>query len=336
MFEGFANVWTPVALASELSADRPLAVQVAGTPLVLFRDSAGKPAALLDRCPHRGVALSLGRVREGNIECPFHGWRLEGSGQVCHVPWNPDAKVSALRGVAVPVRELAHQIWIYTAPVEKPSTEPEVHEALLRPGVRVSGFAIEWRTHWTRAMENMLDWPHLPFVHKKTIGKDMVGRTGARMDVTWEERPWGACSHIRIDDEPEPGALDLRWPNQMNLHIPIPGKLLMMLVACVPVDAGRTRMMMTMARDFFTSPIFDWLFHRTNLKIANEDKAIVESSFPACVPPPGEERSVRTDGPTLAFRKRYFAELHGSAATAAEPDGSGRRALPMADLPLAC
>lgn len=314
MFEGFANVWTPVALTSELTSRAPLGVQVAGTPLVLFRDREGKPAALLDRCPHRGVALSLGKVEGGCIECPFHGWRLEGSGQVCHVPWNPDAKLAVLRGVTVPVRELGGQIWVYTAPIDAPTTEPEVAEGVLRPGVRVSGFRVEWKAHWTRAMENMLDWPHLPFVHRGTIGKGMIERTGKRMDIAWEERPWGAHTHIQIDGEPEVGALDFRWPNQMNLHIPIPGKFMMMLVACVPIDERRTAMLMTMARDFMTSPLFDRLFHRTNARIANEDKAIVESSFPAEVPPPAEERSVRTDGPTLLFRKRYFAELRNASA----------------------
>lgn len=335
MFEGFANVWTPVALSSDLPSGKPLAVTVAGTKVVFFRDAGGKPAALLDQCPHRGVALSLGKVRGGNIECPFHGWQLDCSGQVCSVPWNPDAKLGNLRGVTFPVRELGHQIWLYTAPVEQPATEPEVNEVLLRPGVRVSGVAVEWSTHWTRAMENMLDWPHLPFVHGKSIGKGMASRSSSRMDITWEERPWGAHSFIHIEGKREPGALDMRWPNQMNLHIPIPNKLMMMLVACVPIDETRTRMLLTMARDFLTSPIFDWVFHRSNLKIANEDKAILESSFPAAVPPPGEERSVRTDGPTLTFRKRYFAELHGSSAQLTPTEPTGRRALPMADLPLA-
>ncbi len=328
VFEGFANVWTPVALTSELTTGAPLGVKVAGTPLVLFRDKEGTAAALLDRCPHRGVALSLGHMKDGCIECPFHGWQLERSGQVRHVPWNPDAKLAALRGVPVPVRELAGQLWVYTSPAEQPATEPEVHEALLRPGVRVSGFRIEWKTHWTRAMENMLDWPHLPFVHRATIGKSMAGRSAARMDVAWEERPWGAHTHIRIDGKPEPGSLDFRWPNQMNLHIPIPNRLMMMLVACVPKDDQRTVMLLTMARDFLTSPIFDWFFHRMNARIANEDKAIVESSFPAEVPPAGEERSVRTDGPTLLFRKRYFAELHRASAP---PGGdAGHRTLPVA------
>jgi phenylpropionate dioxygenase-like ring-hydroxylating dioxygenase large terminal subunit len=310
VFEGFANVWTPVALCEELTARAPLAVKVAGTPLVLFRDKEGKAAALLDRCPHRGVALSLGKVKDGCIECPFHGWQLEASGQVCHVPWNPDAKLSTLRGVSVPVREIAGQVWVYTAAGVTPTTEPQVNEAVLRPGVRICGSRVEWKTHWTRAMENMLDWPHLPFVHRASIGKDMVARSGgSRMDVAWEERPWGAHSYIQIDGKREPGALDFRWPNQMNLHIPIPNKLMMMMVTCVPIDEGRTMMLMTMARDFMTSRVFNWFFNRENARIAGEDQVILESSFPAEIPPAGDEKSVRTDGLTLLFRKRYFAEL---------------------------
>ena len=61
MFEGFARVWTPLA-ASEALKKAPLAFTLAGEKIVLFRDLSGAPAALLDRCPHRGVALSLGQV----------------------------------------------------------------------------------------------------------------------------------------------------------------------------------------------------------------------------------------------------------------------------------
>ena len=41
------------------------------------RDSAGRPSALVDRCPHRNLALSLGTVHpDGNLECAYHGWRF--------------------------------------------------------------------------------------------------------------------------------------------------------------------------------------------------------------------------------------------------------------------
>jgi phenylpropionate dioxygenase-like ring-hydroxylating dioxygenase large terminal subunit len=74
VFSGFANVWTPLTLARRVKK-KPLAITLAGEKLVLFRDGKGQLGALLDQCPHRGVALSLGKVRDdGCLECPFHGW----------------------------------------------------------------------------------------------------------------------------------------------------------------------------------------------------------------------------------------------------------------------
>lgn len=330
MFEGFARVWTPVVMASELRRSAPLAVQVAGTRVVLFRDAEGKPAALVDQCPHRGVALSLGKVKDGCIECPFHGWQLDGAGHVRHVPWNPDAKTAGLRGLPIPAREVAGQVWLFTEAGASPAQGPEVHEAFLRDDVRISGIVIDWKTHWTRAMENMLDWPHLPFVHAATIGKQMRGRTERRMDIHWEERPWGATSHATIEGEKQGADLDLRWPNMMNLFIPIPKRTMVLQAACIPVDATRTRMLLVTVRDFMRPRLFDALFHRSNRRIAGEDREIVESSFPAEVPPAGDERSVRTDALPLHFRKRYYAELRGSSSGTAEAPARKNVALPLA------
>jgi phenylpropionate dioxygenase-like ring-hydroxylating dioxygenase large terminal subunit len=318
MFAGFSRVWTPVALSRELGVGAPLPLEVAGTRVVLFRDGERRAVGLVDRCPHRGVALSLGQVADGCITCPFHGWRLAGNGAVVRVPWNPDAKLGALRGQPLPVRELGGLLWLYTDTTDEPTTAPQLHEAFLRPDVRVSGGSVEWRTHWTRALENMLDWPHLPFVHRRTIGRDLVARASRRLDIAWQEQPWGAHTRIAIDGDQQPGALDFRWPNQMNLHVPFAERTLVLAVACVPIDAARTRLLLLSARSFLRSRVFDFAFHLMNRRIANEDRAIVESSQPSAVPPAGLEQSVRTDAPTLYFRKRYFAEL-ASAETVPLP-----------------
>src|SRR4051794_21563853 len=86
----FTNVrlsshWYVACLASELR-DRPMARTVLGVPMVLFRDSSGSPAALLDRCPHRNVPLSAGRCNDGELECRYHGWRFDSSGTCLDVP----------------------------------------------------------------------------------------------------------------------------------------------------------------------------------------------------------------------------------------------------------
>ena len=316
MFEDFANVWTPVAFADELRPGAPLGLTIAGTRVVLFRGPDRSAHALIDRCPHRGAALSLGKVVDGCIQCPFHGWRFDARGAAVHVPWNPDAKLGNLHADPVPARELAGQIWIYTATGESAPEEPSVNEYLVDPRVRVSGQVVEWRAHWTRAMENMLDWPHLPFVHARTIGRELAKKVGGRLDVLRDETSWGVSSRIAVDGIEQPGMLDYRWPNQMNLHITLRGKKVLMAVACVPVDAARTRMMLSIARPFLRARIFDGIFNYTNARIAKEDQAVVESSCPAEMPAAGLEKSVRTDSLTLRFRKDYFARLKGTHAGA--------------------
>jgi len=57
------------------------------TPLVLGRDSSGKPFALHDACPHRGMPLSAGWFDGKAVECSYHGWRFDAhSGQCQLVP----------------------------------------------------------------------------------------------------------------------------------------------------------------------------------------------------------------------------------------------------------
>ena len=91
--------WYVACLASELGR-RPLARTVLGTPLCLFRDGAGRVGAMVDRCPHRNVPLSLGRLRDGLLECGYHGWRFDGEG-------TPDAAFHVLRGTLIFVYEVS-------------------------------------------------------------------------------------------------------------------------------------------------------------------------------------------------------------------------------------
>jgi hypothetical protein len=109
----------------------------------------------------------------------------------------------------------------------------------------------------------------------------------------------------------------------MELFIAPPGRLLRLMVACIPEDDRTTRLLLLTMRDFARSPLLHPVFRFMNRRIANEDRAIVESSLPNAAPPPGEEASVRTDAPTLAFRRIYRDRLLGSAA---EPPMTPRQA----------
>lgn len=315
MFEGFANVWTPVVEARRLRA-RPMKVTVASEPVVLFRGAGGSMGALIDRCPHRGAALSLGRVNaSGQLECPFHGWRFDATGANCHVPLNPEARLESLGASALPVRVIGELIWIYTgitpSPPE-PVAPPELSDASLR---RVY-LTRDWNCHWTRAMENMLDTPHLPFVHRKTIGRALRQRMTptSKMEVSWEDTPNGGWANAILDAQGKGAALEFHRPNMMTLHIPIPGRRLKIHALVLPAGPGQTRLTVVGSRDFARSSLLDPLFAWMNGLIADEDRAVVESSSPEEAPPLSSERSVGSDRATMRFRKYYYDTLRGSTA----------------------
>lgn len=314
MFHGFANVWTVIGLPRDFAPGKLHPRQVAGERIVLFRDAGGRLAALVDRCPHRGVALSLGKLAEGVVECPFHGWCFDGAGACTRVPWNPDAKRENLSATALPVREAGGLVWLYTG--ADPQDEPQVPPVLADPGVVLCGQAVRWQVHWTRAMENMLDSPHLPFVHKGSIGRGLARLVGGggRMDVSWTPVAYGARIENQIDGRDGSARLDYRYPNAMELFIDPPGRTFRMLAVCLPESDTHTLMCIYTLRSFLRSRVFNPLFSWSNGRIAREDQAVLESSDPPMVPPAGQEKSVRTDAPTLAFRKLWFERLQDSHA----------------------
>jgi phenylpropionate dioxygenase-like ring-hydroxylating dioxygenase large terminal subunit len=313
--EGLADVWTPVALSSEVGK-RPFALQVAGERVALFRNEQGQVGALVDRCPHRGVALSLGKVgKDGCLECPFHGWRFAADGACTHVPLNPmpAEKRKHLAATAFPVRERGGLVWLYTRPGVEAPEEPAV-PAVLEDKANFTSFkVVSFRTHWSRAMENMLDVPHLPYVHRATIGRDMRAhfKPDSQMELDMKPTPTGWKLTWTVDGRPGPAALDWARPNGMVLQVS-ESPPLRMHVWCVPEGQNTTRLFIVNASPrnlLFTNPLSRWFSNLSTHRILLEDKGVVETSSPEEVPPASLEKSVATDKPTLAFRRWYLERV---------------------------
>ncbi len=88
-----------------------MAVRLHGTDIVLFRTTSGQIGALEDRCPHRRMKLSLGRVVDDRLQCLYHGWTFDccGAGQS---PGTPKLHATARRFKAL---ELHGLIWVKSA-----------------------------------------------------------------------------------------------------------------------------------------------------------------------------------------------------------------------------
>lgn len=107
--------WYVAAPSAALGRRRPHAARVLDQDLVLFRDGRGVAHALLDRCPHRGVPLSMGRVQRGTVACRYHGWRFDGDGRCVHVPSlrAGEQAPTATRVPAVRTAEGSGYVWVW-------------------------------------------------------------------------------------------------------------------------------------------------------------------------------------------------------------------------------
>ena len=198
--------WYVLATSAELGRE-PLERKVLDLPIVLFRDGAGRASALLDRCPHRNVPLSLGEVTEGQLQCAYHGWRFDGAGTCKHIPsLKSDVAARARNVPAFPVRELEGFVWVYPTAGAEPTSEPYRFRLLDEPGYGVARHIVEAPGTLHATIENALDVPHTQFLHRGLFRsasrgvtiRAVVRRHADRVEAEYvgEPRPTGIVGKI--------------------------------------------------------------------------------------------------------------------------------------------
>ena len=91
--------------------------QLLGQELALWRDDAGSVNAWENRCPHRGVRLSIGFNVGKELRCQYHGWRFAtGTGRCSFIPAHPTQRPAATMCVATfAVAERHGALWVNLA-----------------------------------------------------------------------------------------------------------------------------------------------------------------------------------------------------------------------------
>jgi len=109
----FPSGWYVVADSGEVPDAALVAADVFGRQLAVGRREDGTVVATQDLCPHvGGVFTQGGRLVDGCVVCPFHGWRFDGSGRCVEIPaGDPIPRRARLR--MWPVRERDGQIQVF-------------------------------------------------------------------------------------------------------------------------------------------------------------------------------------------------------------------------------
>jgi vanillate O-demethylase monooxygenase subunit len=167
------NAWYAAAFSPEI-AERLLARRVLGEALVFYRTRAGDPVALADRCPHRSVPLSLGKLVDDTVRCTYHGIRIAADGACVRVPCQEVIPGRArVRSYPMAERHGFAWVWMGDPALADPARIPDVHFLDSPDWAACVGYhhiAADYRL----MNDNLLDLSHESYLHDKTIGNEAV------------------------------------------------------------------------------------------------------------------------------------------------------------------
>jgi len=151
------NAWYVAAWSSELGDD-PIGRYFLDQPVVMYRDSARRPVALTDRCPHRFAPLHLGRVQGDRIACGYHGLVFSSDGRCVHTP-HGDNTIPAkadLRSYPVVERDGVIWIWMGNPASADPSQIIDTH-FMVDPGFAPVAGYLHVKANYQLIIDNLLD-----------------------------------------------------------------------------------------------------------------------------------------------------------------------------------
>ncbi|MEQ1877242.1 MAG: aromatic ring-hydroxylating dioxygenase subunit alpha [Bdellovibrionia bacterium] len=163
----FRDFWYIVSESGRLKPDTVISRKVLGEWLAIFRDETGKAVALQDRCLHRSSQISRGKVSNGKLTCPYHGWTYDGAGRVVAIPAEGPEGYLKTRKCAVRYQVREQEGYVYVRLNEKPAEDfqpfpiPHIGEK----GWKHIRLVHKFNNNVTNCAENFVDVPHTVFVH---------------------------------------------------------------------------------------------------------------------------------------------------------------------------
>ena len=228
------DYWYIAAESHEIK-NKPVAVTAMGERMVLFRVENGTIAALEDRCSHRNMALSDGKVSGACVTCPYHGWQFDAAGRCVQIPSLGSAKRLPNHGVrAYPVSEHDGYVWVY--PGESiPESGPFRFPNYATEGWTSFRMRTRFRASVEACLENFLDCPHTVYVHQSWF------RNHDTRELSATVRSFADSVEVEFQGEPITGSLVSRLFFPKGKSLRHTDRFLMPNISRVDYDFGPGR-----------------------------------------------------------------------------------------------
>ena len=166
------NAWYVAAMSNEVT-DKPLGRTICNHNLVMYRGKGEAVACIEDFCPHRGAAMSLGYIEEGELVCGYHGLRMGPDGQTISMPKQRTDRFPCTR--SFPVMEKYGFIWVW--PGDKAQADesklPKFHWAE-NDVWTYGGGLFHIKCDYRLMIDNLMDLTHETYVHSSSIGQKEI------------------------------------------------------------------------------------------------------------------------------------------------------------------
>jgi phenylpropionate dioxygenase-like ring-hydroxylating dioxygenase large terminal subunit len=193
--------WYVAAWPEEVT-QQPLARTICDEPVVLFRGTGGAVVALEDRCCHRNLPLSQGRVEGDCIACGYHGMVYDARGVCVRIP-GQDSIPRAACVRSFPVSERDGIVWLWPGdPARAEGVQPPAYPYHSDPRWAHKGSRYLVRGHHELINDNLIDLSHVGYVHGKTIGGTPGAHSAATMEV--QRQPDGVTVRRWMPDSVPP------------------------------------------------------------------------------------------------------------------------------------
>jgi phenylpropionate dioxygenase-like ring-hydroxylating dioxygenase large terminal subunit len=225
------NAWYAVGHAYDI-ATKPTRRVVTNVPLVLYRAPDGTVVALHDRCPHRFVPLSAGKVEGDGIACGYHGLRFDAFGVCVHNPHGTGRITPDMTVRSYACAERYGFVWVWMGAVASANLDaiPDYSPLIDETRFTVIRGYIHVAANYELISDNLLDLSHVQYLHPdlaRTEGLDSFRSEVVKEGTTVTAFLWKHnCSPSRFQrlfwDSPSTvgdSRAHMRWDAPANLYL---------------------------------------------------------------------------------------------------------------------
>ena len=248
------DCWYFAGLVTDIPKSGLIAREIAGEPMTLGHGEGSDIFALGNVCPHRAALLSEGRITNGAVECPYHGWQFSiDDGGCTYIPSLCEHQSMDSTKIGVrrfPVKTDGPLMWVYISKDAKDTSDP----TLAPPDIpfltdkAVMDDKVVLNCHVDHAVIGLMDPAHGPFVHKQWWWRSQKSIHEKTKDFEPRRHGFAMVSHppsknsfaYKILGGTPQTEIRFQLPGIRTEHIKIGTKSVMSFTAVTPINETQT------------------------------------------------------------------------------------------------